>query len=74
LLALRRLIQATRSLWHRRSTFYAAGSAGDVLGRIFASRLSELLGQPVIFENVGRAGGMMGASRMAKAAPDGYRL
>src|SRR5262249_13575266 len=32
---------------------FAAGSAGDVLGRIFASRLSELLGQPVLFENVG---------------------
>jgi tripartite-type tricarboxylate transporter receptor subunit TctC len=53
---------------------FAAGSAGDVLGRIFASRLSELLGQSVIFENVGGAGGMTGASRVAKAAPDGYQV
>jgi tripartite-type tricarboxylate transporter receptor subunit TctC len=44
------------------------------LGRIFASRLSELLGQPVIFENVGGAGGMTGAARVAKAAPDGYQF
>jgi tripartite-type tricarboxylate transporter receptor subunit TctC len=53
---------------------FGAGSAGDVLGRIFASRLSELLGQPVTFENVGGAGGMTGASRVAKAAPDGYQF
>jgi tripartite-type tricarboxylate transporter receptor subunit TctC len=36
---------------------FAPGSAADVLGRLFGSRLSELLGQPVIFENVGGAGG-----------------
>src|SRR6266481_6443089 len=52
----------------------AAGGAGDVLARILASRLSELLGQPVIVENVGGAGGMTGASRVAKAAPDGYQF
>jgi tripartite-type tricarboxylate transporter receptor subunit TctC len=52
----------------------AAGGAGDVQARILASRLSELLGQPVIVENVGGAGGMMGASRVAKAAPDGYQF
>jgi tripartite-type tricarboxylate transporter receptor subunit TctC len=53
---------------------FAAGGAGDILGRIFASRLSELLGQPVIFENVGGAKGMTGASRVAKAASDGYQF
>jgi tripartite-type tricarboxylate transporter receptor subunit TctC len=52
----------------------AAGSGIDVLGRIFAPRLSELLGQQVIVENVGGAGGMTGASRVAKAAPDGYQF
>ena len=52
----------------------AAGGAGDVLARILASRLSELLGQQVIVENVSGAGGMMGASRVAKAAPDGYQF
>ncbi len=52
----------------------AAGGAGDVLARILASRLSELLGQQVIVENVGGAGGMTGASRVARAAPDGYQF
>src|SRR5882757_8166172 len=52
----------------------AAGSGIDVLGRIFAPRLSELLGQQVIVENVGGAGGMTGAFRVAKAAPDGYQF
>jgi tripartite-type tricarboxylate transporter receptor subunit TctC len=53
---------------------FAAGSGVDVLGRILAPRLSELLGHPVIVENVGGAGGMIGASRVAKAAPDGYQF
>jgi tripartite-type tricarboxylate transporter receptor subunit TctC len=53
---------------------FGAGSAGDVLGRLFAARLSELLGQPVIFENVGGAGGMTGTSRVARAPPDGYQF
>ena len=53
---------------------FAAGSAADVLGRLFASRLSELLGQTVVFENVGGAGGMLGSNRLAKAAPDGYQF
>src|SRR5438034_3644947 len=53
---------------------FGPGSAGDILGRIFASRLSELLGQPIIFENVGGAGGMTGSNRVAKAAPDGYQF
>jgi tripartite-type tricarboxylate transporter receptor subunit TctC len=52
----------------------AAGGAGDVLARILAARLSELLGQQVIVENVGGAGGMTGAYRVAKAAPDGYQF
>jgi tripartite-type tricarboxylate transporter receptor subunit TctC len=53
---------------------FTAGSAGDGVGRILASTLSDLLGQPVIFENAGGAGGMTGASRVAKAAPDGYQF
>jgi tripartite-type tricarboxylate transporter receptor subunit TctC len=51
---------------------YAAGSGSDVLGRIIAVRLAQVLGQQVIVENVGGAGGMTGTSRVAKAAPDGY--
>ena len=53
---------------------FAAGSAADAMGRIFASRLSELLAQTVVFENVGGAGGMIGSSRLAKTAPDGYQF
>ena len=53
---------------------FAAGSGDDVLGQIIAARLSEVLGQQVIIENVGGAGGMNGVSRVAKAAPDGYQF
>ena len=52
----------------------AAGSSSDVVGRIVAQRISERLGQPVIVENSGGAGGMTGAYRVARAAPDGYTL
>lgn len=51
---------------------FAAGGPVDTVGRILASGLTETLGQQVIVENVGGAGGMTGASRAAKAAPDGY--
>jgi tripartite-type tricarboxylate transporter receptor subunit TctC len=53
---------------------FAAGSSDDVLARILSPRLSELLGQQVIIENVGGAGGMTGTSRVAKAAPDGSQF
>lgn len=51
---------------------FAAGGPNDVLARLFAQRMGELLGQPVVLENVGGAGGMNGADRVAKAIPDGY--
>jgi tripartite-type tricarboxylate transporter receptor subunit TctC len=53
---------------------FAAGGAVDVMGRILAPRLGEVLGQRVIIENVAGAGGMSGAYRVAKANPDGYEL
>jgi tripartite-type tricarboxylate transporter receptor subunit TctC len=53
---------------------FAAGGGADVMGRILAQRLSELLGQQVIVENVGGAGGMTGTYRVARAAPDGYQI
>jgi tripartite-type tricarboxylate transporter receptor subunit TctC len=53
---------------------YAAGGPVDTIGRILAARLSEVLGQQVVVENAGGAGGMTGASRVAKAAPDGYTV
>src|SRR5947208_9653745 len=51
---------------------FAAGGPTDVLGRVMAQRMSELLGQQVAVENVGGAGGMTGSRRVADAAPDGY--
>src|SRR3954449_7823530 len=53
---------------------FGAGSGIDVLGRILAQRLSEILGQQVIVENVGGAGGMTGALRGARAPADGYQF
>jgi tripartite-type tricarboxylate transporter receptor subunit TctC len=53
---------------------FASGSSSDIVGRIVAPRMSELLGQQVVVENVGGAGGMTGANRVAKAAPDGYQF
>jgi tripartite-type tricarboxylate transporter receptor subunit TctC len=53
---------------------FAAGGPVDTIARIMAARLSELLGQQVIVENVGGAGGMTGAARVVKATPDGYTL
>ena len=53
---------------------FAAGSASDTVARILGARLSEVLGQQVIIENVGGAGGMTGVARVAKAAPDGYQF
>ena len=53
---------------------FAAGGPVDVGGRILAQRLSEILGRQIVVENVGGAGGSTGASRVAKAAPDGYQV
>jgi tripartite-type tricarboxylate transporter receptor subunit TctC len=51
---------------------FAAGGPTDVLGRVLAQRMSEILGQQVVVENVGGAGGQTGARRVADAKPDGY--
>jgi tripartite-type tricarboxylate transporter receptor subunit TctC len=51
---------------------FAAGGPTDVLGRIMAQRMGEVLGQQVIVENVGGAGGMTGSARVAQSPPDGY--
>src|ERR1700730_18751264 len=53
---------------------FPAGSGSDVLARILGARLSEILGQQVVIENVGGGGGMTGAYRVARAAPDGYQF
>ena len=51
---------------------FAAGGPNDVVARLFAQRMGEILGQSIVIENIGGAGGMSGADRVAKAAPDGY--
>ena len=51
---------------------FAAGGPTDVLGRIMAQRMGEVLKQTVIVENIGGAGGMTGGKRAADAKPDGY--
>ena len=53
---------------------FAAGGSTDAIARIVADGLSSQLRQPVIVENIGGAGGMTGASRVAKAPPDGYQF
>ena len=53
---------------------FAAGGPMDTVGRILAPRMSELLGQQVIIENVGGGGGTIGSARVAKAPPDGYQF
>src|SRR6476620_5833560 len=53
---------------------FAAGGAFDVLGRIVAVRMSEILDQQVIIENTTGAAGIIGVKRVANAAPDGYTL
>jgi tripartite-type tricarboxylate transporter receptor subunit TctC len=53
---------------------FAAGGGADLLGRILAPNLAELLGQPVTVENVGGGGGTTGVLRVARAAPDGYQF
>jgi tripartite-type tricarboxylate transporter receptor subunit TctC len=53
---------------------FAAGGGVDASARIQAQRMSELLGQPIVVENLGAAAGMAGGLRVAKADPDGYTM
>src|SRR5688572_10847246 len=51
---------------------YPPGGGTDVIARIVQNRLSEALGQSIVIENRGGAGGALGTEAAAKAAPDGY--
>src|SRR5262252_10667748 len=53
---------------------FSAGGSSDTIGRIIADGISSNLRQPVVVENVTGAGGLVGGSRVAKAAPDGYQF
>jgi tripartite-type tricarboxylate transporter receptor subunit TctC len=53
---------------------FAAGSATDQIGRAFAAKMSETLGQTIVVENKAGVNGMLGADAVAKSAPDGYTI
>jgi tripartite-type tricarboxylate transporter receptor subunit TctC len=53
---------------------YPAGGSSDIVARNFAEYFERVMGQPVVIENVGGAGGYAGAMRVANAEPDGYTL
>src|SRR3982751_2823727 len=53
---------------------YAPGGNLDITARIIGPHLTGLLGQPIVIENYGGAGGTIGIDRVAKSAPDGYTL
>lgn len=53
---------------------YAAGGSLDVVARVIGQRFQDQTGQPLVIENRGGAGGLIGAEVAAKAAPDGYTL
>jgi len=53
---------------------FPAGGPSDVVARIVTERMSKILGQQMVIENVGGAGGTLGSARVATAQPDGYTL
>src|SRR5262245_38459124 len=53
---------------------FPPGGSTDVVGRIMAEKMRPMLGQPVIIENIGGAGGSIAVGRVARAAPDGYTI
>jgi tripartite-type tricarboxylate transporter receptor subunit TctC len=53
---------------------FPAGGTTDIVARLVGQKMSENLGQPVLVENKGGAGGTIGAADVAKSAPDGYSL
>lgn len=53
---------------------FSAGGPSDVVARIIAEHMGRTLGQTMVIENVGGAGGTLGSGRVASAAPDGYTL
>ena len=53
---------------------FPAGGPSDVVARIVTERMGAILGQTMVIENVGGAGGTIGSARVAAAQPDGYTL
>src|SRR4026209_1548240 len=53
---------------------FPAGGPSDVVARIVTDQMGKILGQSMVIENVGGAGGTIGSARVATAHPDGYTL
>jgi len=53
---------------------FAPGAGADIVGRTFGEELAKALGQPVVIDNKGGAGGLLGTIEGVRAAPDGYTL
>ena len=77
-LLLSQLVPAAAQEWPTRHitaiVAFGPGNSVDIFGRLMAGRMSELLGQQVIVENIGGAGGATGTARAVRAAPDGYTI
>src|SRR5437868_3632805 len=53
---------------------FPPGGADDAIARIIHEPMEKALGQPIVIENIGGAGGMIAAAKAARAAPDGYTI
>ena len=53
---------------------FPPGGPNDIIARVVGQRMSELIKQPVVIENRGGQGGVLGTDAVAKAAPDGYTI
>src|SRR5450432_2053242 len=53
---------------------FPAGGPNDIIARVVGQRMSELIKQPVLIDNRGGQGGVLGTDAVAKAAPDGYTI
>ena len=53
---------------------FPAGGPNDIIARVVGQRMSEIIKQPVLIDNRGGQGGVLGTDAVAKAAPDGYTI
>ena len=53
---------------------FSAGGPADTIARVVSQKMGEILGQPIVIENRGGAGGVIGTDLVAKGSPDGYLI